>query len=246
MANAIPTILGPSQAKGNCTRNTAFSALQPLTDGTITAAKPDIYWGTYPEQLAPSARNELAGHIIPSRMLEKPIAPNVFLEVKGPDGTETVATRQVRHDGANGASAMHSLQNYCLEEPQYGGKPYTFSFTYYHGTLTKYSHHVTGPTTEGGRPEYHMSQMDAWSMTGKRGTFVEAATDLRNTLDLAETYRGNLIRDANARASRAETARPAAGHTSTGSASPSETRSESTREGGTSITINISGGSRVL
>lgn len=39
-------------------------------------------------------------------------------------------------------------------------------------------------------------------MTSKRGTFIEGATDLRNTLDLAETYRGSFIRDANARASQ--------------------------------------------
>lgn len=238
LANVIPTILGPRRAIGGCARNTTFNSLEPLTDGTITAAKPGIYWGAHPEQLDPSARNDLAGHVIPSRMVEKPIAPNVFLEVKGPDGCASVATRQVRCDGAIGARAMHSLQNYRAEEPRYDGKPYTFSFTYYHGTLTKYSHHVTAPTTEGGRPEYHMGQMDAWSMTGKRATFVEAATDLRNTLDLAETYRGDLIRDANARASQAERV-PANGFTS-------KSRSGIMRKGGPSSTMSTSRGSRGL
>ncbi|KAG5763567.1 hypothetical protein H9Q72_008331 [Fusarium xylarioides] len=203
LATVIPTILGPSQTSRNCARNTVFSALEPLTDNTITAAKPDIYWGAYPEQLTLLARNELAGHIMPSTMLNKPMAPNVFLEVKGPEGKAAVATRQVRYDGAVGARGMHSLQNYLVEEPQYDRKPHTFSFTYHEGLLKKYSHHMTAPTTEGGQPEYHISQLRSFSMTDMRSTFIEGATDLRNTLDLAETYRGAFIENANARASQA-------------------------------------------
>lgn len=205
LANVIPTILGPSQASRFCARNTMFNNLDPLTDQTIVAAQPDMYWGAYPEQLARSARNELAGHIMPSTMLDKPMAPNVFLEVKGPEGSAAVATRQVRYDGAVGARCMHSLQNYRVDEPQYDNKPHTFSFTYQDGYLKKYSHHMTAPTTEGGRPEYHMSQLRSFGMTDMRSTFVEGATDLRNTLDLAETYRGNFIRDANAKASQTRT-----------------------------------------
>ncbi|KAF5675921.1 glyoxylate reductase [Fusarium denticulatum] len=205
LVNVIPTILGPSQANRFCAMNTMFSNLDPLTDKTIVAAQPDMYWGAYPEHLAQSARNELSGHIVPSTMLDKPMAPNVFLEVKGPDGSAAVATRQVRYDGAVGARGMHSLQNYRVEEPQYDNKPHTFSFVYHNGLLQKYSHHMTAPTTEGGRPEYHMSQSGAYAMTHARDTFVEGATDLRNTLDLAKTYRGNFIRDANAEASQAGT-----------------------------------------
>ncbi|KAF5529254.1 glyoxylate reductase, partial [Fusarium mexicanum] len=122
LANVIPTILGPSQANRFCARNTMFSNLDPLTDGTITAAQPDMYWGAYPDQLVPSARNELAGHIVPSTTLDKPMAPNVFLEVKGPEGNAAVATRQVRYNGAVGARGMHSLQNYRVDEPQYDNK----------------------------------------------------------------------------------------------------------------------------
>ncbi|KAF5529256.1 glyoxylate reductase, partial [Fusarium mexicanum] len=84
LATVIPTILGPSQARRNCARNTMFNNLDSLTDGTTTAAQPDMYWGAYPEQLAQSARDELSSHIVPSTMESKPMAPNVFLEVKGP------------------------------------------------------------------------------------------------------------------------------------------------------------------
>ncbi|KAF5708946.1 glyoxylate reductase [Fusarium globosum] len=220
LATVIPTILGSSQASRSCARNTMFNNLDPLTDGSITAAQPDMYWGAYPEQLAPSARNELSNHIVPSTMDSKPMAPNVFLEVKGPFGNAGVATQQVRYSGAVGARGMHSLQNYRVEEPQYDNKPHTFSFTYQDGYLKKYSHHMMAPTTEGGRPEYHMSQLRSFSMTDQRDTFVEGATDLRNTLDLAETYRGNFIRDANARASQVGTI--AGRRRSTGRMQPTE------------------------
>ncbi|KAG5744475.1 hypothetical protein H9Q70_012822 [Fusarium xylarioides] len=205
LANVIPTILGPSQANRFCARNTMFNNLNPLTDGTITAAQPDMYWGAYPEQLARSARNELSGHIVPSTTEGKPMAPNVFFEVKGPHGSAAVAIQQVRYNGAVGARGMHSLQNYYVEEPQYDSKPRTFSFTYHDGTLKKYSHHMTALMTEGGQPEYHMSQLRSFSMTDMRSTFIEGATDLRNTLDLAETYRGTFIENANAKASQTRT-----------------------------------------
>ena len=82
------------------------------------------------------------------------MAPNFFLEVKGPEGILAVAERQARYHGAVGSRGIHSLQNYGAEEPEYDGKAYTFSSIYHGGTLKLYAHHVTAPTTEGGRPEY--------------------------------------------------------------------------------------------
>lgn len=58
-------------------------------------------------------------------MQDKPLAPSFFMEVKGPDGSAAVATRQARYDGALGSRAIHSLQNYNEEEPLYDGTPYT-------------------------------------------------------------------------------------------------------------------------
>ncbi|RSM19190.1 hypothetical protein CDV31_001866 [Fusarium ambrosium] len=199
LANVIPTILGPSQTSRFCARDTVFTNLEPLTDGKIAAPKPDIYFGAYPDQLARSARNELAGHIVPSTMLDKPIAPNFFLEVKGPDGNAAVATRQARYDGAVGSRAMHSLQNYGEKEPKYDNNAHTFTSTYHDGQLKLYAHHVTAPATEGGRPEYHMTQLRTFGMTDTRETCVEGMGALRNTLDLAERRRNDFIRAANVR-----------------------------------------------
>ncbi|KAH8765309.1 hypothetical protein F5883DRAFT_630034 [Diaporthe sp. PMI_573] len=209
LADVIPTILGPSQASHYCARNTVFANLEPLTDDTIAAPKPDIYYGAYPEQLARSARNKLAGHIVPSTMPDKPMAPNFFLEVKGPDGSAAVATRQARYDGAIGSRGIHSLQSYGIEEePQYDGQAYTFSSTYYGGTLNLYAHHVTAPTTPGGRPEYHMTKLRGFDMTDSRETFVEGATTFRNARDLAKRHRDSFIKAANARAPQLRTAAP--------------------------------------
>ncbi|KAL2209416.1 hypothetical protein CC79DRAFT_1367597 [Sarocladium strictum] len=223
LATVIPTILGPNYVNRNCARNTVFNNLEPLTDGTITVAQPDLYWGAESQQLARPARNELADHVVPSTMFDKPLAPNVFLEVKGPAGDMAVATRQVRYDGAIGSRAMHSLQNYSMDEPQYDGKPRTFSFTYFGGLLQEYAHHITAPTSDGGRPEYHMTQVNAWGMTGNRDTCVEGIRAFRNTLDFAEQQRSELVRAANARAARPSTAVAGQEHTTAGSQSTSPT-----------------------
>ncbi|KAH6889926.1 hypothetical protein B0T10DRAFT_572089 [Thelonectria olida] len=201
-ADVIPTISGPRQAHHLLARNTVFGNLEPLTDGTLAPANPDIYYGAYPDELDRSIRDELSGHIIPSTMEDKPMAPNFFLEVKGPDGSAAVATRQARYDGAIASRGIHSLQNYSREEPQYDGRAYTYSSTYQDGTLKLYAHHVAAPTTEGGRPEYHMTKIRGFDMTDTRETFVQGATAFRNVRDLAKRHRDGFIQAANARAAQ--------------------------------------------
>jgi hypothetical protein len=201
LANVVPTILGPNQASNPSARNTIFGNLEPLTDGTIAPAKPDLYYGASPEELSRSIRDELEHHIIPSSMHDKPMAPNFFLEVKGPDGSAGVATRQARYDGAIGSRAMHSLQNYGREQSQYDGQAYTFSSTYHDGLLKLYAHHPTG-STDGGPPGYHITQIKAYAMTSDRDTFVQGATAFRNTRDLARQHRHTFIQAANSRASQ--------------------------------------------
>lgn len=68
-----------------------FTNFTPLINDMLTAAKPDLYYGTYPEQLDRRVRDELIGHIIPSTKDDLFIAPNFFLEAKGPNGTDGVA-----------------------------------------------------------------------------------------------------------------------------------------------------------
>ncbi|TFB01190.1 hypothetical protein CCMA1212_007032 [Trichoderma ghanense] len=205
-AHVIPIIMGPTQHDHPMAMGTLFGNLEPLTDGTLAPANPDIYYGTYPEELDRSIRGELAKIIIPSTMQDKPLAPNLFLEIKGPNGSTAVAARQARYDGALGARAMHALQNYGKGELEFDGNAYAFSSTYHDGTLKIYTHHITAPSAPDLRPEYHMTQVNTWAMTGNIDDFCRGATAFRNARDLAKQHRDRFIQGANTRASQARTA----------------------------------------
>ena len=114
-----------------------------------------------------------------------------------------MAKRQVTHDFAIGARGMHALQNYDRDEPVYDGNAYTYGSTHHAGTGTLQldSCHMTAPIASGGRPEYHVTQLDSYGMTGNRRTFIEGATALRNSRESASSHRIRFIATANARAS---------------------------------------------
>ncbi len=63
------------------------------------------------------------------------MAPNCYLEVKGPEGSAAVARRQACYDGAIGARGMLSLHSYGKETMIYDNRAYTISSTYYDGML---------------------------------------------------------------------------------------------------------------
>ena len=177
-----------------------FTHLSPLTDGTLKPGNPDVYYGARPEQLSRKIRAELGGQIIPSTQHDLPLAPNFFLEVKGPDGLAAVAQRQACYDGALGARGMQSLQAYGQEESIYHNNASTITSTYYSGMLKMYTTHVAQPKDPGGRPEYHMTQINSWAMTGNADTFRQGARAYRNARDWAKQQRDEAINRANERA----------------------------------------------
>lgn len=197
--DVLPSITGPPKDNYPSAKSVVFGNLEPLTDGSIVAPTPDIALGAVPEQLNPTIRLSLQHHIMPSAMTDRAMAPNFFVEAKGPDGSAAVMIRQARYDGAVGSRAMHSLQNYGQEEPVYDNQIYTYSSTYHNGQLQLYAHHTTAPPTSNGRPEYHINQLRAFGMTDARETFVQGATAYRNLRDLAKRHRDTFIQDANAR-----------------------------------------------
>ncbi|KAK3336901.1 hypothetical protein B0T19DRAFT_471902 [Cercophora scortea] len=208
LIDVIPYITGPNRDNHFAARNTVFGNLEALTDGNLAFANPDLYYGARPESLDKEVRDALSQHVIPSTTEDKPMAPNFFLEVKGPRGSPAVAGRQALYDGAMGTRGMHTLQNYGEEEPAYDGKAYTISATYYAGTLKLYAHHVTPPTAPGGRPEYHMTKIRGFEMTDTRETFIQGATAFRNVRDLAQRHRDSFIQTANARARQTDAGAP--------------------------------------
>ncbi|KAK1244790.1 hypothetical protein MKX08_004419 [Trichoderma sp. CBMAI-0020] len=203
-ARAVPVIIGARQHDHPMALNTLFGNLRPLTDGTLAPANPDIYYGAYPEELDRLIRNDLAGDIIPSTIQDKPMAPNFFLEIKGPDDSAAVAARQARYHGAFGARAMHALQNYGKDGPEYDSSAYVFSSTYCDGALKLYAH-MTAPSAPDEQPEYYMTLVGSWAMMGTVDDFRRGATAFRNVRDLAKQHRDGFVRSANARASQART-----------------------------------------
>lgn len=197
VTHVIPIVMDECEERSPLVMNKMFRRLGPLTDATIPLAKPDFSYGALSTRLNPSILSELGRSIFPGPNL--PILPNFFLEVKGPDGRPSVATRQARYAGAIGARGMHSLQNYRQEEPIYDDHAYAFSSTYQDGHLVLFAHHLTAPTAPGGRPEYHMTQLKSFSLTSDLETFIQGVTAFRNVCDLASKHRDAFIEDAESR-----------------------------------------------
>ncbi|EFY86789.1 hypothetical protein MAC_07193 [Metarhizium acridum CQMa 102] len=197
MRTIIPMISGNSSIHNQ--QDVRFTKLKPMTNQNAVKPQPDFFDGARLGDLTQKVRNDQAilSTGIPTKHPSVPVEPNFFLEVKGPNGNAAVAQRQACYDGAYGARAMHALQNYH-DEPIYDGNAYTYSSTYHDGNLKLYAHHVTAPAAPEGRPEYHMTQINGWQMTGNIHTFRRGATAFRNARDYAERHRNSFIRAANA------------------------------------------------
>lgn len=204
--NVIPTIMGSSQQGHIYARKTRCTNLQPLTDGTIVPPFPYEYYGALPGALDRSIREEIGSHVIPSTTDGKPIAPNFFLETKGPRGSQFLAILQSRYNGAMGTRAMHSLQNYGTVGSQtYDMNAYTLSSIYLGGgagVLQLFAHHITAPTAPGAEPEYHTTQVGSYSLMGSHRYFLDGVTAFRNARDWARDRRDSFIQAANTRARR--------------------------------------------
>jgi len=199
MINVVPVISGVDQDNNFSARNTQFGNLKPLTDGTIAAPQPDLYYGARPEQLDRQIRKELSGYIVPSTMEDKPMAPNFYLEAKGPDGSLAVARRQACHGGASGERAFSRLQSYRKKELIYDNNAHTITSIYHGGQLKMYTTHITAPAGPGKLPEYHMTQLRSFALTDTIDTFRQGAAAFRNGRDLTKEWRDNVIIAANER-----------------------------------------------
>ncbi|KAI9670795.1 MAG: hypothetical protein M1817_003906 [Caeruleum heppii] len=180
-----------------------FGNLEPLTNGTLVDAKPDFYDGVQPTKIDRRIRQELSSHIIPSTQQQAPALPNFFLEAKGPHGDVIVSKRQACYDGALGARGMHSLRTYGAEdhEEAYDNNAYTITSTYHSGsgTLQLYATHPTQAANPESGPEYYMTQIKSFAMTGAAETFREGASALRNARDWTREQRDETIVAANDR-----------------------------------------------
>ncbi|QPH15597.1 hypothetical protein C2857_000037 [Epichloe festucae Fl1] len=195
----IPIIEGSVSDRKCVAGDIPFTNLDHLTDGTIVPGNPDLYYGARPEQLDRRIRRDLNGQIIPSTQCDLPIAPNFFLEAKGPDGTLSVACRQSCYDGALGARGIHSLQSHGITEPQYDNKAYTISSIYHGGQLKMYSTHPIAPCDSEAKPGYVTTHVRSWALAGDADSFRQGAAAYRNARDWTKQMRDEAIKLANQR-----------------------------------------------
>ena len=199
----IPIIEGKI-SDGQCrSGGIPFTNLDPLTDGTLKPGNPDVYYRARPKQLNRIVREELGRRIIPSTQHDLPIAPNFFLAVKGPDGSAAVAKRQACYDGALGARGMHSLQSYGQGNSVYNNAS-TITSIFHNGQLQMYTSYITPSSNPGARPEHHMTQVNAWGLTGNLETCRDGLRAYRNGRDWCKKQRDEAIRQANERANPVE------------------------------------------
>ncbi|KAM7218476.1 hypothetical protein V8F06_006080 [Rhypophila decipiens] len=202
MSKVVPILTGKDSIPNEGA--VRFTNFKSLTGGLTVNAAPDFFDGALSGDVDKSVREDLSQMIIPTEHPNVPVAPNFFLGAKPPAGRVDVARRQACYNGAYGARAMHALQNYNVEESVYNGKAYTYSSTYYAGQLKLYAHHISAPTDPKGRPEYHMTQVKAYALTGRRETCVQGIGAFRNARDLAQRHRNMFIQQANRRARRSD------------------------------------------
>lgn len=198
MQKAVSVVEGQDDTYFTSGGTVLFTKLEKF-DKDLSVPKPDVYDGARPEQINSDVRKRLDKHVTPSNATSLPAVPNFFLEGKSAKGRADIAMLQACHDGAVGARAMHSLQNYEVETPIYDGNAYTFTNTYHGGTgtLQMFTTHPTAPTEPGGRPEYHMTQLRSFAMTDTPDRFREGATAFRNARDLSKANRDSFIEQAN-------------------------------------------------
>lgn len=198
MRTVIPLITGDLDIPNE--GNLPFANLASITEGRTVNPYPDFFDGAHPEAVNREVRIALDKIIIPTKKPMAPIAPNLFMEVKSSSGRLDVVVGQVILDGAHGTIIMHALQNHLLDEPVYDGNAYTFSAIFLSGVLRLYAHHPTAPAEPGQNPGCHITQIDAYELTGNYENWLEGKRAFRNLRKLAKKYRDEFIETANGRA----------------------------------------------
>ena len=200
VADVIPILEGDIGDRKCVARQVPFSNLDPLTDGTLVAACPDLYYGARPEQLDQRVRKQLRGRIVPSTQEDLPVAPNFFVEVKGPDGSAAVAKRQIAYDTALGERGLVDLGSVGGRNPAYNAQTHTLGCTYQDGQLKIFATHMIAPSKPGAQPGFVMTQVKASALTDDADGFRRGAATYRNARDWAKQKRDQAIAQANEKA----------------------------------------------
>lgn len=137
--------------------------------------------------------------IIPSEQRHLPLAPNFFVEVKGPWGCRRKAKTQAMYIGAFGARGLLSLHSYYLPSHEPDNAAYTLSCIYQGGILEILAVHPMRRAGSGKDIEYATTRVGIYLLTKSIHAFREGASALRNGIDWAKEQRDNAINTANER-----------------------------------------------
>ena len=203
-ANVIPYITGSKDKQFETAGDVKFNNLVKF-DPNITLLQPDGYYRAKPSQVDLRVRTDLDEYIVPSTSKHLPMAPNFFREDKSAKGRADVAQNQAMHDGAAGARGMLHLQNYGSATPAYDGNAYTISSTYLDGQLKMYATHPGPSANDAGEPQYYMTQLDTYALTGNINSFRSGVAAYRNAREWTRRQRDDFIADANRVARRQST-----------------------------------------
>ncbi|EGE04188.1 hypothetical protein TEQG_03219 [Trichophyton equinum CBS 127.97] len=172
-----------------------FNGLAPLTDGFQVTAKPDRYTSAYLESLRPQLREEFSDFIIPSRE-SRLIAPNFFLQARGPDRSLATVLRQACYHSALGARGIHKLRSYICDNQEdsiYNNKAYTLTLIYHGGHLRLFTTHPIARGEKLSDPKYIITQLNSWSLVSNAESFREGVATYRNARDWAKEQRNTII-----------------------------------------------------
>ncbi|POS81696.1 hypothetical protein EPUL_006387, partial [Erysiphe pulchra] len=103
----VPILESGIRVENQGFQDTTFSNLEQFTDATIeqralVKGTPDRCYGSPFERLCEEVREDLNSKVVPTAEKTNPIAPNFFLELKGPEGHQVIADLQAQYYGALG------------------------------------------------------------------------------------------------------------------------------------------------
>ncbi|KHJ32933.1 hypothetical protein EV44_g3076 [Erysiphe necator] len=204
VASVVPTLEAENGSEKLENSNITFSNLAPLIDGgldhiVLSKTSPDLFYGSSFECLDERIRQNLSSQVLPKLDIEKPIAPNFFLELKGPEGHQRVADRQALYNGALGERGQIALRSWGHDHPVLDGAAHTITCTFISGALTFYSIHAVPVETPSRRIEYFMYLIGIYVMHASASQYRKGIAAYQNLREYAEEKRNESISLANSR-----------------------------------------------
>lgn len=186
--------------------NVLFDGLHQMVED-IPYPQPTFYDGVPPAEIDERVKEDLQHLIIPSAANpQAPAVPNFFVEIRAPSEDEKWIRCRACYNGALGARAIHSVQNYGRDEPIYDGNAHVITTIYdpRTGVLQIFLSYVIRSSKTGQLAEYYMTELGSWNLTDDKESFVRGTTVFRNARDFAKERRDRFIKEANAKARELE------------------------------------------